>query len=137
MDWKKDSHSILELEGIGGYGKACIIYQFTKENFNNIIAMNLQEMDGQQFLECYKGTAELGSISGFPKSENPLYDALRMFRPNFEDSEDTVIIIDEIQESPQLYSRICESALRLNCRFILTGTHNDKLQVFAGHKDLA
>ena len=139
MDWKKESHAVLELEGIGGYGKACVFYRFTKENFNKIISIDLLGKNGQQFLECYKGTTEPGSISGFPKSENPIYDALRMFHPSFEDSEDTIIIIDEIQESPDLYHQVYESAPKLRCRFIITGNHHNRLQSLTSqpHKDLA
>ena len=32
-------------------------------------------------------------------NENPVYELIKRYRPDFVDSEDTVIIIDEIQES--------------------------------------
>ncbi len=135
--WKKDGRSVLELGGVGQYGKVCMVYQFAEENFSRVISINLLEMDGRQFLECYKGAAGMGFASGFPKSENPLYDALRMFHPDFTDTEDTVVIVDEIQESAELYHQIRESFHRFRCRFILTGGGYDEYRGNVNHMDLA
>ena len=38
--------------------------------------------------------------------ENPVYELIKRYRPDFVDSDDTVIIIDEIQESASIYNRI-------------------------------
>ena len=42
---------------------------------------------------------------------------------NFSDTEDTVIIIDEIQESAEIYNRIREFTRQFRCRFIVTGSY--------------
>lgn len=137
MDWKKGCRSVLELDGVRQYGGVCMVYKFAEENFSRVVSVNLLELSGKQFLECYKGAAGMGFASGFPKSENPLYDALRMFHPDFEDTEDTVVIVDEIQESAELYHQICESFQCFRCRFIVTGNGRGEYQKFTDHMDLA
>ena len=47
----------------------------------------------------------------------------RLFDENFSDTEDTVIIIDEIQESAEIYNRIREFTRQFRCRFIVTGSY--------------
>lgn len=137
MDWKKDGFSVLELDGVRQYGNVCMVYKFAEENFSTVISINLLEKSGRQFLECYKGAAGMGFASGFPKSENPLYDALRMYHPDFTDEEDTVVIIDEIQESEDLYHQIYASFQCFRCRFIVTGSSGGEYQRYADHMDLA
>ena len=45
------------------------------------------------------------------------------YEPSFQDTEDTVIIIDEIQESAEIYNRIREFTRQFKCRFIVTGSY--------------
>ena len=58
-----------------------------------------------------------------PRPQAPLHDAFRLFDENFSDTEDTVIIIDEIQESAEIYNRIREFTRQFRCRFIVTGSY--------------
>lgn len=126
-DWKKSNHSVLELNGLGKDRGTYFIDQFAKENFRIIIYINLLETSGRQFLACYKAAAGWDSISAFPKSQNPLYDALRMFHPDFMGEEDTVVIIDEIQESVEIYNQIHEFTGQFHCRFIIIGSYFGKI----------
>ena len=48
-------------------------------------------------MECYKQATSW--TPGTKRPEHPLHDAFRLFDIEFTDSDDTVIIIDEIQES--------------------------------------
>ncbi len=118
-EWKQTPHSVLELSGTGLSGNHGAIRQFTEENFGIIIIINLCRLDGRQFMECYHAAAGLSTVSGFPRSKNPLRDALRMFCPNFEDTEDTLVILEQIRQSAELKFQIRQLAKQLRCRFLL------------------
>ena len=47
----------------------------------------------------------------------------QLYEPDFIDSEDTVIIIDEIQESSEIYNRIREFTRQFKAHFIITGSY--------------
>lgn len=122
-EWKNTDHSTLELNGARQTGKTYIINKFAKENFKHIIDINLFELSGKQFLECYQTVAAWEPSSGKERPRFPLHDAFRMFEPNFTDEADTVVIIDEIQESADIYNRIREFTRQFKCRFIVTGSY--------------
>ena len=48
---------------------------------------------------------------------------IRRTSPDFDDSPDTIVIIDEIQESAAIYNRIREFTRRLKSDFIITGSY--------------
>ena len=72
--------------------------------------------------------------------ENPVYELIKRYRPDFIDSGDTVIIIDEIQESSAIYNRIREFTRLLKSDFIVTGSYlgrilNKEFKYSAGDLD--
>lgn len=122
MEWKEfGSQSTLEVNGARQVGKTYLINKFADENFKHKIYINLFELSGKQFLECYHKAMEW--TPGTKRPENPLHDAFRLYDIEFEDTEDTVIIIDEIQESAEIYNRIREFTRQFKCRFIVTGSY--------------
>ena len=100
----ESSNSTLEVRGARQVGKTYIINKFTDENFKHKIYNNLFELSGKQFLECYNQATAW--MPGTPRPEHPLRDAFSLYDQSFEDTDDTVIIIDEIQESADIYNRI-------------------------------
>ena len=60
--------------------------------------------------------------------ENPVYELIKRYRPDFVDSDDTVIIIDEIQESAAIYNRIREFTRLLKSDFIITGSYLGRIR---------
>ena len=122
MDWKENtSQTTLEVEGARQVGKTYLINKFADENFKHKIYVNLFEMNGANFMECFrKGTSW---TPGTPRPEQPLHDVFRLYDPDFVDAEDTVIIIDEIQESADIYNRIREFTRYFKARFIVTGSY--------------
>ena len=122
LEWKNESsHSTLEVRGARQVGKTYIINKFADENFKHKIYINLFELSGKQFMECYNSA--IAWVPGTPRPEHPLQDAFRLFDQNFEDTDDTVIIIDEIQESSEIYNRIREFTRQFQCHFIITGSY--------------
>ena len=124
IQWRNDSrHSTLEVNGARQVGKTYIINRFADEKFKRKIYINLFDLSGEQFRRCYKKATDREPGSGKPRPINPLHDAVKMFAPDFQDDEDTVIIIDEIQESAEIYNRIREFTRQFRCRFIVTGSY--------------
>lgn len=122
MDWKKESrHGTLEIQGTRQVGKTFIINKFADENYRHKLYINFFEPSGQQFLECYYKA--IAWTPGTPRPEHPLQDAFRLFDQSFEDTDDTVIIIDEIQESAEIYNRIREFTRQFQCQFIIIDSY--------------
>ena len=123
LKWKNDNcHTTLEVNGARQVGKTYIINKFADENFSHKVYINLFELSGEQFISCYQKACNWRPGEG-PRPQAPLHDAFRLFDENFSDTEDTVIIIDEIQESAEIYNRIREFTRQFRCRFIVTGSY--------------
>ena len=122
VQWKDNAdHSTLEVNGARQVGKTYLINKFADENFAHKIYVNLFELSGKQFLECYKQATQWQP--GQKRPEHPVHDAFHLYEPAFQDTDDTVIIIDEIQESAEIYNRIREFTRQFQCHFIVTGSY--------------
>ena len=111
----------MEVNGARQVGKTYIINKFADENFEHKIYINLFDLSGKQFMECYRKATEW--IPGNDRPEFPLQDAFRLYDKSFQETEDTVIIIDEIQESSEIYNRIREFTRQFKSHFIITGSY--------------
>lgn len=123
IQWKDDgSRTTLEVNGARQVGKTYIIDKFANENFKHVIYINLFELSGEQFVACYRKAMDWQPGQGV-RPLSPLHDAFKLFDEDFSDDEDTVVIIDEIQESAEIYNRIREFTRQFRCRFIVTGSY--------------
>lgn len=123
IQWKNDgSRTTLEVNGARQVGKTYIIDKFANENFKHVIYINLFELSGEQFVACYRKAMDWQPGQGV-RPLSPLHDAFKLFDEDFSDDEDTVVIIDEIQESAEIYNRIREFTRQFRCRFIVTGSY--------------
>lgn len=52
-----------------------------------------------------------------------MLELIRQYEPDFQDSKDTIVIINEIQESAEIYNRIREFTRNLESDFIVTGSY--------------
>ena len=121
LDWKNHhSQSTLEVNGARQVGKTYLINKFADENFKQKIYINLFELSGKQFLECYNQA--IAWKPGTQRPKHPLHEAFRLYDMDFSDTEDTVIIIDEIQESAEIYNRTRELTRQFQCHFLVTGS---------------
>lgn len=123
IQWKNDgSRTTLEVNGARQVGKTYIIDKFANESFKHVIYINLFELSGEQFVACYRKAMDWQPGQGV-RPLSPLHDAFKLFDEDFSDDEDTVVIIDEIQESAEIYNRIREFTRQFRCRFIVTGSY--------------
>lgn len=121
-EWKKrPGHATLEVSGARQVGKTYIVNRFADEQYGKKIYINLLDLSGELFLEQYRELWQ--EMKEGAKYENPVHELIRRYQPEFEDSEDTIIIIDEIQESADIYNRIREFTRNLKSDFIITGSY--------------
>ena len=122
LAWKKrPNHKTLEVSGARQVGKTYLVNKFADEQYTHKIYVNMLELSGEIFLETYqKIRNEMGAGARFP---NPVKELLLRYEPDFTDSKHTVVIIDEIQESAEIYNRIREFTRSLESDFIVTGSY--------------
>ena len=139
LQWKKQKdHATLEVSGARQVGKTYIVNKFADEQYTQKVYINLLDFSGELFLERYQ---ELRNemLHGL-QCDNPMYELLKRTQANFVDSSDTVVIIDEIQESADIYNRVREFTRYLKCDFIITGSYlgrilNKEFKYSAGDLD--
>lgn len=119
--WKEKSQMTLEVTGARQVGKTYIINKFAEENFRKVIYINMLADSGNEFLECIKKARQWEP--GQDRPSKPLHQALLFYDREFTDEEDTVVIIDEIQESSTVYNLIREFTRSFRSRFIVTGSY--------------
>ncbi len=125
LEWKRENtHKVLELEGARQVGKTFILDKFAKENYKVQIYINMAQTSGQEFLACLEQATAWQP--GMKRKERPIHEALSLFHGEFEDNKDTIVVIDEIQESSKVYSMIRQFAREFECDFIVTGSYLGK-----------
>lgn len=123
LKWKEEATGkVLEVNGARQVGKTYILDKFAKENYKTYIYINMVRSSGKAFIEC------LDSINkawkpGTKREEKPIHKALKLFDEEFEDCKDTIVVIDEIQESPEVFSMIREFARDFEANFVVTGSY--------------
>lgn len=125
LEWKKDdSGKVLEVNGARQVGKTYILDKFARENYKNYIYINMVRSSGSDFVACLEHVTEWKP--GEKRVEKPIHKALQLFDDTFVDSKDTIVIIDEIQDSPQVFSKIREFARDFEAHFVVTGSYLGK-----------
>ena len=122
LAWKKENTGrVLELQGARQVGKTYILKKFGKENFSKMVSINMAENTGKNFLRCVSIAMEWEP--GKPMEETPIRKALELYDETFKDNKDTVVIIDEIQESAEIYNQIRTLAREFQAYVIVTGSY--------------
>lgn len=122
LAWKRRSdYKTLEVSGARQVGKTYLVNKFADEQYAQKIYVNLLEFSGELFLEIYQDMRK--EMKEGKRFQNPVKELLLRYAPDFHDSKDTVVIIDEIQESAEIYNRIREFTRSLESDFIVTGSY--------------
>lgn len=126
LDWKKeDSGQVLEVKGARQVGKTYILKKFGEENFRKMVYINMADGSGEDFVRCLSETTAWNP--GEPRPQQPVKKALELFDSEFTDDKDTIVIIDEIQESSKVYNQIRTLAREFQCYVIVTGSYLGRL----------
>ena len=81
----------------------------------------MAENTGKNFSRCISIAMEWEP--GKPMEETPIRKALELYDETFKDNKDTVVIIDEIQESAEIYNQIRTLAREFQAYVIVTGSY--------------
>lgn len=125
IQWKcRNSGKVLEVSGARQVGKTYVLTKFAKESYKDFLYINMMQTSGQDFVACLHQAARWKP--GEKRVERPIHQALELFDKDFVDGEDTVVIIDEIQESAEVFSLIRQFAREFKAHFIVTGSYLGK-----------
>ncbi|RII32943.1 ATP-binding protein [Clostridium chromiireducens] len=125
LEWKNNhNNKVLLIEGARQVGKTYLVKKFARENYDNVIYINPLEETGEDLLTIYDAVKE-ERLSGKLDREktNSLKEMFRRFSNKFKDSEECIIIIDEIQESYKIYNMIRQFAREFTTHFIMIGSY--------------
>lgn len=119
------SDKILMVQGARQVGKTYLLRKLGKEKFKYTVYINLKtESLGTKF------NSVINNISKkipYTHTEDELhhfwYNVFKNFDLNFEDSEDTLIILDEIQDNVSMFNRLRDIRLSMNCKIAVTGSY--------------
>lgn len=127
LEWKNEkSKKVLLVEGARQVGKTYLSKKFAYENFEKVIYINLLEDSGLRLLSCYddiQKNIKEGKIDTTDKSYNCAEELFKRYSKKFVNSKESIIIIDEIQESSKIFNKIRNFARDLNCYVIVTGSY--------------
>lgn len=125
-EWKNgyNKNKVLFIEGARQIGKTHVINNFVNNNFEKVIKINLMTND-KEVLNLIDAQIMEERLSGKLNREkvNFNHELFKRFSPSFEDCEDLVIVIDEIQEDYKMFNRIREFAREFKAKFIVTGSY--------------
>ena len=125
LNWKNNhNNKVLLVEGARQVGKTYLVKKFAEENYKNIIYINLLEESGEDLLDINEQIRKErlnGTLDR--ESTNSLKEMFKRYSNKFEDNEDCVVIIDEIQESYKIYNMIRQFAREFHTHFIMTGSY--------------
>jgi len=118
---KRSGHGAraLEIRGARQVGKTTLINDFAKDNYEQIVSINLGARTHRDYVDDWKNEP-------LPAVADPtahVHSLLHRFNPNFIDSTTTVILIDEIQESPHVYQLIRQIAWEFRSHLIISGSY--------------
>lgn len=113
-EWKQEkNHGVLQLEGSRQIGKTTELLKFACKNYEYVIYANLAS-DLYGFRDVVQ--------HGCSPMEFEKY-CRRAGYPHFKNSCHTILIIDEIQVSEQVYNAIRSVASSVDCDVIVTGSY--------------
>lgn len=122
LNWKKvDTGKVLQLSGARQVGKTYILTKFAKENYKKVFYINLMQSEGEAFIRCIHEANAWEP--GEARQEKPLHRAITLYANEFTDDKDTIVIIDEIQESAEVFSLLRQFAREFQCHFVVTGSY--------------
>lgn len=122
-DWKKDTlHKVLNIRGSRQIGKTTELLKFAYSNYEYVIYVDLSE-DRYNFKEVVSNGATQIEFEKYCR---------RALLPHFINNRNTILIIDEIQESKAVFNSIRLMHSTINCDIVVTGSYLGRI---IGNKD--
>ncbi|MDR1538987.1 MAG: AAA family ATPase [Clostridiales bacterium] len=119
--WRGYNRGIL-LHGPRQAGKTLLLKAFGQENFKKTVYLDLADEESRIRFESLS-KAKFAE-HGYPSNNGDfIIDTLNEMRKDMVDSPDTLLIVDEIQESPYVYGKIRYFVRCLKCKVAFTGSY--------------
>ena len=123
LDWKNDSrHVVLQLEGTRQVGKTTELLKFAYKNYDYIIYVNIAD-DIHDFKSVLESPRMISSMQEYCQ---------KAYLPTFENSKNTILIIDEIQNNHEVYNSIRRMHSTFKCDIVVSGSYLGRI---LGNKD--
>lgn len=116
-DWKDnwaDSRTLL-VKGCRQVGKTTSVRHFAAENYKYVIYVDVRSETDLSLLESASESNVVERLTAFCEAHSEMHA--------FINSPDTVLILDEVQESKAIYERIRTFNRSLDCHVIFTGSN--------------
>lgn len=126
VKWKNDTlnHYVLLLQGPRQVGKTSLLKQFGKNEFKKVIYSDLSKKTKGNLITIYNDLINSYSFKSTDEDRRLfLLNLFKIYDNDFEDSINTLIIIDEVQESSDIYNLMRDCRRCLNSRVIFTGSY--------------
>jgi len=128
LRWKETQDTALLLSGPRQVGKTFLLRKLGREEFKHCVYINLTKKKDRDRFE--QACDEINIITrGWSSMEDfPWFRVLKLYDSIYEDSGDTLVIIDEIQQSSLMFERIRELRRSLHSRITLTGSYLGRIR---------
>ncbi|MBQ3546175.1 MAG: ATP-binding protein [Lachnospiraceae bacterium] len=115
-EWKKYfSNLALYVKGARQIGKTTELKKFAYKNYENIVYINLSDIkERKEFEKVCNSNSIRFAMMNYCKE---------MGQEDFEDIDNTILVIDEIQESVNVYNSIRKLRAELKCKIALSGSY--------------
>lgn len=126
VNWKNKQRDALLLKGPRQVGKTYLLKKFGKTEFKQMIYVDLRDFkNSSKFLKIYDGLKEEMIYDSTDEDKRLFWTNVFLLYTDekFEDTSETLIIIDEIQENSEIYSNIRDINRSLNARLVATGSY--------------
>lgn len=118
--WKQSNYKyILQVKGARQIGKTTEILKFAYGNYENVLYVNLVN-DAYGFKDCLKQNIVHIELSNYCERAN---------LPKFDNSRNTIIVIDEVQENVNVFNALRTLRAEVACDIIITGSYLGTLVV--------
>lgn len=126
VNWKEKQRDALLLKGPRQVGKTYLLKKFGNSEFKQMIYVDLRDSNNSsKFLKIYNGLKEEMIYDSTEEDKRLFWTNVFLLYTDeeFEDTSETLIIIDEIQENSEIYSNIRDINRSLNTRLVATGSY--------------
>ena len=123
VKWVQKSRHTLYLEGPRQVGKTELLQKLGREHFKNHIYIDIKQ-DAEKFCRLMEYHKERFGRSAVPEEMGPVWEGVfRDFEPTYTNDPNTLVILDEIQESPMVYNAIRYIRRGLKSKLAVSGSY--------------